>query len=379
MKIVYCILNTWYSGGLTRVLANKANYLADHGHQVTIITTDQLSYGHCYPMSDKITFIDLNIRYLGFDEKSLLGKLYHVPKRIWRHRQRLAHVLREMKADIVISMFGKELFILPSIADGSKKILEAHSSQFTWVDSRKGRGIIGRLQTLLDSLMIRCFDKFVVLTNEDKPEWGRLRNIAVISNANTFEPEQTSGLMSKKVIAAGRYGYQKNFEELIQAWQHVYKRCPAWSLHIYGGGVVNDQLKGEIARLGLEQVVFLHDSTDKIDQVYLDASIYVLSSRYEGLGMVLLEAQAYGIPLVSYACKCGPRDIIDEGENGFLIPQGDSKGLADAIVKLALDQPLREAMGKKAKIYSKMFSQDKIMQQWDSLFIELTGKDNKMN
>lgn len=371
MKIVYCILNTWYAGGLTRVIANKANYLAEAGHEVTIVTTDQLGKGHYYKMSDKINFVDLRIHYVGFDDKPILVKLKKVPKRIFWHYKRLGKFLKKQKPDIVISTFGRELFVLPFIKDGSKKILEAHSSHFTWIDSRRDKGFFGKMHTWIDARMIRKFDRFVVLTEEDKPDWGKLSNIMVIPNANTVEPEETAALSNTVAIAAGRYGYQKNFESLARAWKEVYRECPDWRLNIFGAGVVNSKLQQLVDDLGLREVVILHESTRNIFKEYLHSSIYVLSSRYEGLGMVLLEAQAFGVPLVSYDCKCGPRDIITEGENGFLVPTGDEKALAAAIIRLAKNDKLRKQMGKKAKQHASKFSKGAIMRKWNDLFMAL--------
>lgn len=377
MKIVYCILNTWYSGGLTRVVANKANYLAEQGHEVSIVTTDQLGKGHFYPLSEKIKLIDLGIHYVGFDDKSLFGKLMEIPKRVCWHYRRLRRFLKESKFDIVVSTFGRELYVLPFIKDGSKKILEAHSSHFTWVDSRKEKGICGSFNNWIDARMIRRFDQFIVLTEEDKPDWGKLSNLMVIPNANTIEPIERALLDNKVAIAAGRYGYQKNFEGLIRAWRFVYMECPDWKLHIFGGGVPNKVLQGFVDRLGLGEVVILHPSSNTIFAEYLKSSMYVLSSRYEGLGMVLLEAQAFGVPLVAYDCKCGPRDIIEHGENGFLVKTGDEEALAEAIIRMAKDGDLRKEMGKKAKAHSAKFSEEAIMEQWNTLFKELTQKGGR--
>lgn len=228
MKIVYCILNTWYAGGLTRVLANKANYLAEHGYEVSVITTDQFGKEHYYPMSEKIKFIDLNIAYVGYDALPLYKKLTGVPMKLFQHKQKLAKILKEIKPDVVISLFGKEMFFLPYIQDGSKKIIEAHSSRFTWLDSRRERGLSGKIQNWLDLFFVRKFDRLIVLTHEDKPDWGALDHIQVIPNANTFQPEESSFLENKIVLASGRYGYQKNFEDLIRAWKIVHRVCPEW-------------------------------------------------------------------------------------------------------------------------------------------------------
>lgn len=366
MRIVYNILNTWYSGGLTRVLANKANYLAEHGYEVYIITTDQLGKEHFYTMSDKINFIDLAINYHLHDQEGLIGKLIHLPKKIIRHRVALSKVLNELKADIVISLFGKEAFFLPKLQDGSKKILEAHGSRYTWVHSR--HGLFGRFQNWLDIQLVRRFDRFVILTYEDLSDWGGLPNIAVITNANSFESAELSTLTSKVVLAAGRYGYQKNFESLIRAWSIVSCRYPDWTLRIRGEGL--DGLDNILNELDVISSVSRDNSRNMLSE-YLDSSVFVLSSRYEGLGLVLLEAQVCGVPLVSYACKCGPRDIITDGENGFLVEVNNHEALAERMMLLMGSLELRQKMGKAAKLHSKRFTEDVIMKKWEELFKSL--------
>lgn len=367
MKIVYHILNTCYAGGLTRVLANKANYLAEHGYEVYVITTDQEDAEHYYPMSSKITFIDLGISYYLHDQQPLLQKLRHVPLKMYRHKRALTKVLKEIKADIVISLFGKEAFFLPGIKDGSKKVLEAHGSRQAWLQSR--HGWVGRIQCWLDLWQVKRFDKFVVLTNVDIPAWGKLKHIVAIANANTFESEVVSSLNSKIVLAAGRYHYDKNFESLLQAWAIVAKKYPDWQLRLRGEGL--HHLDPLIAKLGIIHSVSRENSKD-IRQDYLESSIYTLTSRNEGLALVLLEAQVCGLPLVSYACKCAPLEIITHGENGFLVEPENYQALAERILQLIESPELRQKMGRQAKEHSKLFTQKVIMDKWEKLFAELT-------
>lgn len=366
MRIVYNILNTWYSGGLTRVLANKANYLAEHGYEVYIITTDQLGKEHFYTMSDKINFIDLAINYHLHDQEGLIGKLIHLPKKIIRHRVALSKVLNELKADIVISLFGKEAFFLPKLQDGSKKILEAHGARLAWTATRVG--ILGRLQNDLDLRLIRRFDRFVVLTEVDKENWGAISGMVAISNPNTFESETVSSLENKVVLAAGRYNYEKNFESLLRAWAIVYQKFPDWELRLRGEGL--EQLNGVVSELGVESSVSIGNTKDMLSE-YLDSSLFVLSSRWEGLGLVLLEAQVCGVPLVAYAAQCGPLEVITDGENGFLVEVNDHEALAERMMLLMGSLELRQKMGKAAKLHSKRFTEDVIMKKWEELFKSL--------
>lgn len=371
MKIAYCILNTWYAGGLTRVLANKANYLAEHGHEVFVITTDQFDKGHYYPMSEKITFIDLNIAYVGYDHFPVHKKGFAVGKKIYQHRRELKKTLYQIKPDVTVSLFGKEAFFLPSIKDGSKKVLEAHTSRPSWLDSRKGRGKIGELQNWMDIQVAKRFDKFVVLTEEDKPYWDNLNNVVTIPNANTFETDNKASLNNKVAIAAGRYGYPKNLDALVYVWQKVAEKHPDWKLHVRGNGL--ELLAPLVEQMQMSSYIDMRPSSDMLNE-FLSSSIFLLTSEFEGLPLVLLEAQACGVPGVCYTCKCGPRDVINDGENGFLIPEGDVQAMADKICVLIENEELRKQMGENAKRLSERFSEETIMKRWITLFEELTQK-----
>lgn len=371
MKIVYCINNTWYAGGMTRVLANKANYLAAQGHEVVVMTTDQGEHIPHYPLSEKIRQIDLGINYLGADRKGTAAKIVYTLLGLWRHKRKLRKLLKELKADIVISMFTREMFVLPGIQDGSKKVLEIHTSRYNWLRSRKNKGMIGKLQNFLDFYTVRRFDHFVVLTEEDKAFWKGTKHISVIPNANSFEPEESSSLDHKTVLAVGRCDEGKNFKDIIDAWTTIQPMHPDWRLKIIGDGELKESLRKQIESLQLDSSIILQPYTTDIVNEYLNSSVFVFSSIYEGLPMALLEAQACGVPLVSYTCHCGPSEIITEGENGFLVDVGDVETLADRISKLIENESLRLKMGQFAKQHAKRFSEKMIMQKWLDLFTQL--------
>ncbi|WP_165384629.1 glycosyltransferase family 4 protein [Sphingobacterium corticibacterium] len=377
MKIVYCINNTWYAGGMTRVLANKANYLAAQGYEVVVITTDQGGHIPHYPLSEKIQQIDLGINYLGADRKGTAAKIIYTLCGLWQHKQKLRKLLKELKADTVVSMFTREMFVLPGIQDGSKKVLEIHTSRYNWLRLRKNKGIIGKLQNVLDFYTVKRFDHFVVLTEQDEVFWRGIKHISVIPNANSFEPKESSALDQKTVLAVGRCDEGKNFKDIIEAWAIIQPIHPDWRLKIIGDGELRGSLKKQTERLRLDSSVMLQPYTRDIVSEYLNSSVFVLSSIYEGLGMVLLEAQSCGVPLVAYDCQCGPREIIVEGENGFLVDVGDVDALANRIIRLIENEPLRVKMGQAAKENSKRFSEKIIMQKWLDLFHQLQkGRDN---
>ncbi|WP_316779091.1 glycosyltransferase family 4 protein [Pedobacter antarcticus] len=374
MKIVYCIVGTFSSGGMERVLANKANYLSRQGHELVIITTDQRDRKSYFELHNNIVQYDLGINYTNTMNKGVLRKILAYSAKQRNHRQKLSGLLLRLRADIVISMFDHDASFLFKLKDGSRKILEIHFSRYKRLQyDRKGLWkLIDQFRSRKDLHTAKKYDSFVVLTHEDKGYWGDLPNITVIPNANSFIPQTRAGLLEKKVIAVGRYDYQKGFDELIKAWTHVYKMHPEWSLSIFGHGPLAETLQSSIQTLGLQDVVHLCVPVKNIEKEYVSSSILVMTSRYEGLPMALLEGQVCGLPLVSYACKCGPNDIIQEGRNGFLLAEGDQEGLASKLVVLMDDAVLRKQMGCASAELSENYSEEPIMKQWLALFKQLT-------
>ena len=380
MKILYSIAGTYNSGGMERVLANKANWLVAHGHEVIILTTDQRGESPYFLLDARIKCYDLAINYEENNGKSFLNKLIHYPFKQWKHKRRMTVLLKELKPDIVISMFCNDASFIPSIKDGSKKILEIHFSRFKRLQyGRKGLWRLAdwwRYKT--DAKVVSRFDKFVVLTHEDKEYWGNLRNMCVIPNARTFEVNQPATLGTKKVIAVGRFNHQKGFERLIDAWAMVVREMPDWVLHIVGDGELRTELQQQIDSLNLSAHVILGRAEKDMISVYKDASILAMSSYYEGLPMVLLEAQAIGLPIVSFDCKCGPKDVIEDGVDGFLVKEGNIEELAQKLLVLMQDANLRSQMGSAAYAHSERYSEERVMKQWTGLFDEVVeGKERK--
>lgn len=375
MKILYSIAGTYNSGGMERVLANKANWLVAHGHEVIIVTTDQRGESPYFPLDARIKCYDLAINYEENNGKTFLNKLIHYPFKQWKHKARLTALLKELRPDIVISMFCNDASFIPSIKDGSKKILEIHFSRFKRLQyGRKGLWRLAdwwRYKT--DAKVVSRFDKFVVLTHEDKEYWGNLRNMCVIPNARTFEANQPATLEAKKVVAVGRLNHQKGFDRLIDAWSIVDNVVSGWKLQIVGDGELREQLQYNIRELGLSNQINIGRAEKDMVSVYKDASILAMSSRYEGLPMVLLEAQAAGLPIVSFDCKCGPKDVIENGVDGFLVEDGDIEQLAQKLVVLMQDANLRKQMGSAAYAHSERYSEERIMKQWTDLFDEVMG------
>lgn len=373
MRIVYTILGTFNSGGMERVLANKANYLSTRGYDVSIVTTDQKNRKSFFELDSSIKLYDLGINYTDDLHKGILTRGISYLNKQKKHKKNLKDLLFRIKPEIAISMFDNDANFITDIDDGSKKVLEIHFSRFKRLQyGRKGIWkIIDSYRNKADLKTVGKFDHFIVLTEEDKGYWGDLPNIQVIPNANSFESETSSPLLNKSVIAIGRFDYQKGFDDLIKSWSIVQKSRPDWKLNIYGHGPLERELKNLITSLNLTDSVQLHAPTKDIKSVYLNHSILAMTSRYEGLPMVLLEGQVCGLPMVSYACKCGPKDIITNGKNGFLVDEGNKEDFAEKLMILMSDEAQRINMGKESFANSKNFSEHKVMEQWIKLFKSL--------
>ena len=174
------------------------------------------------------------------------------------------------------------------------------------------------------------------------------------------------------VIAVGRYSYQKGFDRLISAWSKVCHEVDDWKLYLVGDGELRESLQQQINELNLSESVVLGKAETDMLSVYQNASILAMSSHYEGLPMVLLEAQAVGLPIVSCACKCGPRDVVEDGVDGFLVEEGDVDALANRLLMLMKDEKLRKRMGAMAFSRSERYTEERIMKQWMDLFDEVS-------
>lgn len=379
MKLIYCIRATYNPGGMERVLLNKVRYMVERlGWDIAIVTTDQQGRPPFYPFPKQVRMTDLGIDYADDNDKGTLKKICGYLKRRKLHRQRLARLLCEERADIVVSLYPSESSFIPKIKDGSKKVLELHYCKFFRLQYGR-HGVIGqidRLRTKQDERIARRFDKFVVLTNEDKGYWGNLPNIEVIPNAAMRMGERNADGTAKRIIAVGRLDYQKGFDRLIKAWELVQKdaRFHSWRLDIFGQGEWREMLQRMIEEKGLGGTAYINSPTSNIGEEYARSSMLVMSSHYEGFPMVMIEAMACGLPVVTFDYKCGPRDIIRHGENGLLVKDGDIRGLADAMMRLMGDESLRRRMGVEARKVTETYSEEKIMAQWVDLFRSLVGE-----
>jgi glycosyltransferase involved in cell wall biosynthesis len=192
-----------------------------------------------------------------------------------------------------------------------------------------------------------------------------------IPNDSVFMDEKpTVNVDNKRIIAAGRLTEQKGFDLLIEAWSKIYDRVMDWELYIYGEGEDREKLQEMIDSYGLDNV-FLAGYSDDLGKEMDKASIFVLSSRYEGFGLVLAEAMAKGIPAISFDCPSGPSEIISHDKNGFLVPPLDVNRLGERILKLTESRQLRKLFSESARKNLYKFNIESVISEWEKLLYSI--------
>lgn len=379
MRIVYCTDSICYAGGIQRITISKANALSQiDENEVWIIVTDN-KQKPVLPIDKKVHIIDLGINYFEDDWKSRWHVIKGILVKRIQHKRKLEIVLNQINPDIVISTGTSEKNFLPKIRVNSNPsfIREIHCTKnYRMLAANnlfeKSLAIFGDFFDY--SLFINKYDKIVVLTEEDKSNnWKNNPKVIVIPNPLTSPCKQKATLEAKKVIAVGRLVYQKNFQSLIKAWVHVAQIHPDWILEIWGEGSLKIELENLIDQLNLKRHVFLKGYTYDIQSKMLNASIFVLSSIFEGFGLVIVEAMSCGLPIVSYACPCGPKDIINNGKDGFLVDINNEFKLAYKINHLIENEELRQQMSDAAILKAKQYNTENIIPIWRNLFSTLTN------
>ena len=378
IKIAYCIPGLYYPSGMERVLSLKANYLASQKdkYEIYIILTEGKDKTPYYPLLPEIQLIHLDINFDDLYTVSPIKKISGYFQKQKLFRKRLTECLHQIRPDITVSLLRRDINFINKIKDGSIKLGEIHFSRANYRDFKNNRlpsflqKIVAKYWTKQLIRELKKLKRFIVLSQEDKVKWKELNNVSVIYNPLSFFPETTSRCENKKVIAVGRYMPQKGFDLLIDCWKIVSEKHPDWILSIYGDGM-RQELQEQINRLGLQHQCRLEHSVSNITEKYLESSIFVLSSRYEGFGMVIIEAMACGLPTVSFACPCGPKDIIKDGKDGFLVENSDIEQMAEKICHLIEHEDERKCMGKNARLHVERFKIENIGPQWEKLFEEV--------
>lgn len=353
MRIGFLIGNMSHTGGTERVLQQIANGLSERGHQVVVISVwgkDTLAF----PLDDRVAFCRLGDDYPDTAAQHL------------RTVHRLRKVIRGKALPVLVDVdLILTLYSLPATAGlaGIKRVAWEHFNFY--YHSPKNN----RLRRVARRLAARFSHVVLVLTREDRAYYGKHLHIrgrlCQIYNPNPFENVVCAGSREHLVLAAGRLTRAKGFDLLLEIWAGLEAEFPDWRLCIVGEGEERQALEAQCKALGLRRAELPGLAAD-MGELYRRAGIFALSSRDEGFGMVLIEAMAYGVPVVSFACA-GPQDIVIDEENGFLVPVGDCAGFAWGLRRLMGSEQLRQELGAQARRSIDRFALCNVLDQWEAL------------
>lgn len=378
MHILYIYAEISIKGGTDKVLVEKANYLVNHGYEVTIVTESQMGRPLSFELDSKVKHIDIALDFNKQYIQGIFKRLYTYSSLMCKYKKLLKKVIQKQHPDIVITTMGRSLSLLSKIGFDGVKIGEAHTTKMhlrsLHLMEQRG-GIFKLLAIYMRWSMCRNvskLDALVLLTKTDADDWKGKTKTYVIPNPIPFYPTESALLEKKQVIMVGRYNDAKGYDYLIPAWEIVHHRHPDWILQVYGSGELYDDVVNWIKEHKIEDSIVLNEPIDDIKSKYLESSICVLSSIYEGFSLVILESMACGVPVVSFDCPYGPRNIIKDGEDGLLIDFLNIDALAEGLCCLIEDSNKRKIMGINARKNVLRFSKETVMRQWEGLFRELT-------
>lgn len=384
LKIIYFIPSLSNAGGMERVLTQKVNYLAGNmSYDISIITTDMKDEDNpFFPLNQNIKLYKFKLFFNDDYNKNFINKFFGIYKKNIQYKIMLENLLLDKDADFLISMGGKELEFLCRLNHPAKKIYEAHFSN--GIHSRKmlenkGNGLfwktIAHIREKQFLQKTKKLDALVVLTEKSKRDWEKTNNnVYVIPNPSSIKiAEHCYDLSSKRVISLGRLEYEKGFDLLIKAWVSVNSIYPKWKLDIYGAGSLEESLAEMILQLNLSDSVKLCGTTKNVATEMKSSSFYVLSSRYEGLPLVMLESLACSLPIVAFDCETGPSDIIENNDCGFLAKNGDIDDLSIQMIKMIEIHEIRLELSKNCNYKAKKYAVENIMLIWDDLFNSLSS------
>lgn len=378
MKIVYILRAFAAKGGMERIFSDKMNYLADvAGYDVTFITYEQGSHRPAFPLSDKVRRVSLDFRFFTLYAQPLPGRGLSYLRMRRAFKKKLTATLDALRADVVV-FSTYEILHLDFLLDLPYRcVVESHVyRKEVSIFSRSAPKLQRWIQKWVMARSLRKARKaarVVVLTENDRREWKGYTNLTVIPNALTAYPDTVppTAMRPKRIIAVGRLHPQKGFDLLAEAWQEVAPRHPDWSIAVFGDGGDRERLQALTRQLGIAGTMTFMGATDDIYSAYMNSAFFVMSSRYEGWGLVLVEAMACGLPCVSFDCPYGPGDIINDGENGLLVENGNVSQLAACMERLIDNSDIREAMSARAREKAALFTKDKVMAAWTNLFENL--------
>ena len=358
-SIILFVAEITKPGGTERVVVNLANSFSRHGHQVQVVSVNTSSGDSFYPLNSNVKLNHLGVVL----EKKVL-------KRVSLGFRNTIAAIKSILPDTTSILMATDPITCYALA-----LIQPKYPQHKYIAcEHMGLAIAKKYSLLARKWLYGRMDAIVTLTQRDKKALvdGNVphKRIAVIPNELSFSFEKSCDYTAKQILTVGKFDNQKGYDLLLDYVLPIMPKYPDWKLILVGQGEWKDALQKRIDDAHFSHQIQLHPPTKDIKAYYMQSSVYVMTSRYEGFPMVLLEARACGLPVVSVDCPSGPADIIHK-EDGILVPMGDADAFRNALEELLQNQLLRETLGQKAKKDSENYNSDSIYLQWSTLFKEI--------
>lgn len=355
--------------GVERTLTDKINYLASRGHKVVLVTYEQGSHPNAFDIDERVEQIDLECRYFLLYRFPLIVRLYKAWNMKRLFGRKLGQLMEEKRPDaiVVTTYSGEFMHSVMTFHHQTRIIVEAHTA---FSHDMVGVGLVDRLQKRHVLHYLKKCHLLVALTKADADSWRKyVHRVESISNPLPFYADELdlSRRVGGRIIAVGRYYPQKRFDRLIDAFALIASKYPLWHVNIYGEGPDELQLQAQIDRLGLHDRIRLCPATSDIRSEYIKSQMLVMSSDYEGFGLVLIEAMACGVPPIATDCPHGPAEIIEDGVTG-LLAEMDVQDLADKMEWMITHEDERMTMGVNAHLAVAKYSQDRLLKKWEQIY-----------
>lgn len=382
MKIAYTYPAFINIGGADKIIINKANYFAEKlGYEVYLITDSQNGLDSFFPISSKVFHIDLGLNFYQQYQHPFYKRLWIYLKLMRKFRKGMIQLLDKIKPDILISTFTRDASLASIYKLYTKvTIAEVHTTKTNiraLPELRRKGGLYKIIAYYIERRLnasAKQFDEMVVLNTVEKDLWISVRDVRVINNAVQIYPKEQNPLSAKSAIFVGRAEYEKGPDNLIEVWKIVAKRHPDWTVRMFSTGSMLESLQAKVKEYGIEKQVLFMPPTKDMEHEYMNSAMCLMTSRFEGFPVVLQEAMGCGLPCLAFNCPSGPRHIITDKEDGYLIEDGNIEELANKICELIEDDNLRNKLGHKAKENIARYSEETIMNQWKELFEELVSR-----
>lgn len=346
------------SGGTERVSVQLANALKQDGeYDICFISLTELNEKPFYPLNPQIERFHLGDKWINPGPKyiPLIGKL--------------RKLIKEKQIDIIVDIdIVLDALSIPAARGLNTKVISWEHFNCEFEQSVLYRKLISRLTA-------RFSDYIITLTVEDKENYGRIlgrkTRISAIYNMSAEMQRNEAVPRENIIVTAGRLTYQKGTEYLARVAAAVLKKHSDWKWLILGDGEERNILERAIAENHLEDRLILKGTVDSVEGYLERAKLFVLTSRYEGFGMCLVEALQMKLPCVSFDVRIGPSEIISDGQNGILISPFDCEKMIEEIDNLIDNQSKLEEMSAKTETGLERFGERQITEKWKSVFSEL--------